>query len=89
MKNIEKHITAARRLAKEVDENGIPDDLEDGELAYMLTTLADLCERQQEAVKALDETLKAFDHCNEVYVPQLKLSALVRERAEGILEKLK
>jgi hypothetical protein len=42
-----------------------------------------------EAVGALRETLDAFTHCNEIYVPQLNLSALVREKAEAVLERLK
>ena len=34
-------IESARRLAREINDSGIPDDLEDGELAWMLNTLAD------------------------------------------------
>lgn len=34
-------IASAQRLAREINEDGIPDDLEDGELAYMLNRLAD------------------------------------------------
>ena len=41
---IEKLIKSARSLAKEIDENGIPEDLEDGELEWMLQTLAEYCE---------------------------------------------
>jgi hypothetical protein len=41
------------------------------------------------AVGALRETLDAFTHCNEIYVLQLKLSAIVREKAEVALERLK
>lgn len=33
-------IESARRLAREITSSGIPDDLEDGELAWMLETLA-------------------------------------------------
>ena len=33
-------IESARRLAREIKDNGIPDELEDGELAWMLETLA-------------------------------------------------
>lgn len=65
MKNVEKLIAAARRLAKEVDENGIPEDLEDGELAYMLRTLTDLCEQNKElveVVKALVDRLEWLTH---------------------------
>lgn len=34
-------IASAQRLAREINESGIPDDLEDGELAWMLKQLAD------------------------------------------------
>ena len=34
-------IASAQRLAREINEDGIPDDLEDGELAWMLKQLAD------------------------------------------------
>ena len=34
-------IASARRLAREINDSGIPDDLEDGELAWMLKQLAD------------------------------------------------
>ena len=34
-------IASAQRLAREINDSGIPDDLEDGELAWMLNTLAD------------------------------------------------
>ena len=34
-------IASARRLAREINDSGIPDDLEDGELAWMLNKLAD------------------------------------------------
>lgn len=37
-------------------------------------------------VASLGEVLKAFDHCNETYVPQLELSAIVREEAEAALK---
>lgn len=33
-------IESARRLAREIMDSGIPDDLEDDELAWMLETLA-------------------------------------------------
>ena len=34
-------IESARRLAREINDSGIPDDLEGDELAWMLNTLAD------------------------------------------------
>lgn len=34
-------IASAQQLAREINEDGIPDDLEDGELAWMLKQLAD------------------------------------------------
>lgn len=34
-------IASAQRLAREINESGIPEDLEDGELAWMLKQLAD------------------------------------------------
>ena len=37
-------IASAQRLAREINEDGIPDDLEDGELAWMLKQLADQME---------------------------------------------
>lgn len=37
-------IASAQRLAREINEDGIPDYLEDGELAWMLKQLADQME---------------------------------------------
>ena len=41
---IEKLVKSAKKLAEEVRQNGIPEDLEDGALAWMLDALAEYCE---------------------------------------------
>ena len=79
---IEKLVKSAKGLAEEVRQNGIPEDLEDGALAWMLDTLAEYCEAFMNTnnLSQSDVRITNLENtCKEARKALLECEALVKD----------